>query len=504
MTISAFAQQTSSSSAGKVTAVRPSASIFRGSGTKAVRTVAAKDERIQWNDILRTEASGRARIQLEDQSILTLGSNSTLRVVKHDGRSQQTSLELGYGRIRCQIRQITADNGRFELRTPTAVAGVIGTDFGADSSDPDETRFVCVNGAVRVRSSDPNITAYTDCTAGMSVTVRRGEAPRPAIPATQEQIERWQHITEPGDDEFANTIPVPTETPGAALRGRDPFPWLSDTAAGRVRWNNIDFTGSIRFRVEGWDWFDPPAGIANAEDSYAFAHSTLKFALTQDLERWAWGLEITQPTIFGAPEHSAAAAPQGQLGLGATYFLANGNRRTSAYIFPSQLWIKWRGLGGDARNEFTLGRYRFIDGAETKPADAAVAWLKRVRIAHRLLGDFGFSATGRSNDGAMLTWNAGKNNLTVAAARPTAGVFKVNGLGELDAVWAYGAWTRPLANDRAEVRLFGLGYGDGRAIVKTDNRPLIDRSGTDVFQNIAIGTFGGHYLHATPTASGSV
>ncbi|HUS19940.1 MAG TPA: FecR family protein, partial [Terriglobales bacterium] len=296
-----------SSSAGKVSAVIPSTSIFRGSGSKAVRTAATKDERIQWNDILRTESSGRARIALEDQSILTLGSNSTLRIVKHDARSQQTSLELGYGRIRCQIRQITADNGRFELRTPTAVAGVIGTDFGADSSDPDETKFVCVNGAVRVRSSDPNITAFTDCTAGMSVSVRKGKAPGPALPATREQIERWQHITEPGDAQFAHTIPPVLETPGAALRGREPFPWLSDTAAGGIRWKNIDFTGSVRFRAEGWDWFNvAPGAVGNNNDTYAYAHSTLKLALTQNRERWAWGLEVTQPTIFGAPNNSAA------------------------------------------------------------------------------------------------------------------------------------------------------------------------------------------------------
>lgn len=494
-------QPPSAASAGRVSAVIPNTSIFRGMGARTVRTSAAKDERIQWNDIIRTEGSGRARIALDDQSVLTLGSNSTLRVVKHDVRTQQTSLELGYGRIRCQIRQITQDTGRFELRTPTAVAGVIGTDFGADSSDPDETKFVCVSGTVRVRSSDPNIAAFTDCTAGMSVSVRKGKAPGPAIAAAQEQIARWQHITEPGDEQFAQTIPPMIDTPGAILRGHDPFPWLNDTAAGRVRWKNIDFTGSIRIRAEGWDWFDAPPGIANSDDRYGLSHATLKFAVTQDLERWSWGLEVTQPSIFGAPEHSVAPAPQGQMGLGATYFASNANSSNAASIFPSQLWVKWKGFGGDKRNEFTLGRIRFIDGTETKPANATVAWLKRVRIAHRLIGDFGFTVTGRSNDGAMLSWNSGSNNFTFAAARPTAGVFKVNGLGELDAVWAYGAWTRPLSNNLAEIRLFGLGYGDGRAIVKTDNRPLATRSGADIFQNIAIGTFGGHYLRAVPTKS---
>lgn len=487
--------------AGRVSAVVPSTSIFRGTGAKAVKTAAVKDERLQWNDIVRTESNGRARLTLDDQSILTLGSNSTLRVVKHDSRSQQTALELGYGRIRCQIRQIASGKGPFELRTPTAVAGVIGTDFGADSSDPDETRFVCVSGTVRVRSSNPDIAAFTDCTEGMSVSVKRGQAPGPAVPATPEQIERWQHITEPGDEQFAQTIPPVLETPGVLIRGRDPFPWLNDTADGRLRWRNFDFTGSVRFRAEGWDFFDPPAGVANAQSNYGFGHATLKFAITQTFERFSWSAEFTQPSLFGLPEHSVAAAPQGQLGFGGTYFGANSNSTGTAYIFPSQLWVKWKGFGGDQRNEFTLGRMKFIDGAETKPADATVGWLKRVRIAHRLLGDFAFTANTRSQDGVALSLNRGVNNFTFAAARPTAGVFKVNGLSELDVAWAYGAWTRPLSHERAEVRLFALGYGDTRALVKTDNRPLVSRSGADIFENIAIATFGGHYLRSMPLHS---
>ncbi|HUQ50115.1 MAG TPA: FecR domain-containing protein [Terriglobales bacterium] len=492
----AAAQQTPSTG-GHVSAVIPKASVFRPVKGRNVGTVANKGDKVFWGDILRTEAAGRARIVLQDQSILTLGSNSTLRIVKHDSESQQTALELGYGRIRCQVSRLTSGKGSFELRTPTAVAGVIGTDFGADSSDPEETRFVCVTGAVRIRSSDPKIEGFTDCQPGMTVVVRRGRVPGQAMPATPEQIERWKHITEPDDREFATTIPVPVEAPGKMQRGPDPFTWLDDTSAGRIRWGKFDVGGSIRFRAEGWDWFDTPLG----EDVYGYAHSTLKFEIGQRRERWNWLAEITQPSVFGLPENSIAAPPAGQLGLGATYFNANGGRRNAAAIFPSQFKIQWQGLGGDARNQFTLGRFRFVDGAETTPSDVTVGWLKRVRIAHRLIGDFAWSATGRSNDGAVLSWNAGAANLTFAAARPTAGVFKVNGLGDLDAVWAYGAWTIPLHDDKGELRLFGLGYGDGRAIVKTDNRPSATRSGADVLENIRIGTFGGNYLRAMPTQS---
>src|SRR6266404_347254 len=138
-----------SASAGSITGVVPRVTVFRQKTSGAANLknasgeVAVKDMSVGWGDIIRTETSGRARIHLHDGSLLSLGSNSTLRVVKHDSRSQQTALELGYGRIRCQVASLTRD-GKFELRTPTAVAGVIGTDFGADSSQPDSTQFICV------------------------------------------------------------------------------------------------------------------------------------------------------------------------------------------------------------------------------------------------------------------------------------------------------------------------------------------------------------------------
>jgi hypothetical protein len=97
---------------------------------------AAKGTQIDWNDVLSTDKVGRARVVLDDQSILTLGSRSRRTVIKHDSASQQTELELKFGRIRCQVKPLTGAGSSFRLRTPDAVVGVIGTDFGADSSVP--------------------------------------------------------------------------------------------------------------------------------------------------------------------------------------------------------------------------------------------------------------------------------------------------------------------------------------------------------------------------------
>lgn len=81
--------------------------------------------------------------------------------------------------------------------------------------------------------------------------------------------------------------------------------------------------------------------------------------------------------------------------------------------------------------------------------------------------------------------------MTLVAARPTAGAFRVDGGSRLDDVdIVYGAVTRSV--ESADMRLFGILYRDDRGLVKTDNRPIAartaDRASIDVI------TLGGHYI----------
>src|SRR3954469_11065216 len=143
--------------AGSITALLPVATIDRGTGKTKTTVEAKKGDDIVWNDLVKTQKGGRARITLTDQSVLSLGSQAELRIVKHDARTQQTALQLTYGRVRAEVASVTRDGGRFELRTPTAVAGVIGTDFGADSSVPGITNFICISGITTVGNADPTV-----------------------------------------------------------------------------------------------------------------------------------------------------------------------------------------------------------------------------------------------------------------------------------------------------------------------------------------------------------
>jgi len=183
--------------AGSITALLPVAHIVRGAGRAAVTSVAKKGDELIWNDLVKTERGGRARITLTDQSILSLGSQADLRIVRHDARSQQTALALGYGRLRAEVTKIARQGGSFELRTPTAVAGVIGTDFGTDASTVGSTTFLCISGIVQVANADPSIAGSVQCAPGMTTTVAAGKAPNIPTNATPEQIQQLIQDTEP-------------------------------------------------------------------------------------------------------------------------------------------------------------------------------------------------------------------------------------------------------------------------------------------------------------------
>jgi hypothetical protein len=127
--------------AGQVSALIPAA-------TRNDKPAKAKDA-VYWNDLLKTAAAGRLRASLSDGSILSLGSNSEIKVVQHDAASQQTSLEMTAGQLRSRVVKITQPNGKFEVHTPNATIGVVGTDFFVQYAN-NKTTVICYTGQVGV------------------------------------------------------------------------------------------------------------------------------------------------------------------------------------------------------------------------------------------------------------------------------------------------------------------------------------------------------------------
>jgi hypothetical protein len=256
----------------------------------------------------------------------------------------------------------------------------------------------------------------------------------------------------------------------------------------------LDISGSWRVRGEDWDWFEGTKGDSN----YGFGHSLVRLAISQQMEKFEWRLEAAQDSIFALPSGAVVPAPQGQLGLGGTYYAANGSTVNNFNGFVREAYVRFKKLG---TGNLQLGRFEFQDGAEVIPEDVTLATLVRTRIAQRLIGNAGWTAVGRSFDGAQFSYNLGKSNVTVMGARPTRGVYQVDAMGELGVDVFSGSLTMPFGNlhHPGEVRLFGMGYIDDRtSVLKTDNRPQAIRAADH--GRVSIATYGLDYLQVFNTA----
>jgi hypothetical protein len=137
--------QTGEPRAGEISRVIPEVSVGRGGQTMN----ASANFVIDWQDQINTLASARARLGLDDGSVLNVGSDSLMRVVKHDAGAQQTELELTYGKLRSNAQKIVKPGGKFEVRTGAGIAGVVGTDFYT-GYDHDVMNVLVFEGVVRV------------------------------------------------------------------------------------------------------------------------------------------------------------------------------------------------------------------------------------------------------------------------------------------------------------------------------------------------------------------
>jgi hypothetical protein len=243
-----------------------------------------------------------------------------------------------------------------------------------------------------------------------------------------------------------------------------------------------------------------PIAAPPQSGTYSYVESLLRMGVAQHLHKWDWQLELAQPSVLGLPDDAISpVTPQGQLGLGATYYASNANSTNAAAAFLKQGFLRYHFDGAD--KNLRLGRFEYIDGQETQPKNTIIAWLQTNRVAHRLIGNVGFSNAQRSFDGVDGHYGSSTSDIAAMAGRADQGVFNMNGNPELNVDVQYLAFTRSEWNQRVLWRAFAIGYHDGRTgITKTDNRALAVRSADR--QNIRIGTYGGDLLASIPAGAG--
>jgi hypothetical protein len=160
--------------AGQVSRAIPDVAIARGSQQlpAPVKTL------VDWGDVVHTNEGGRARVALDDGSVLNVGSSSSLAVTQHNAAAQQTQIELTYGRMRSQVVKQAKPNAKFEVHTAVGVAGVVGTDFFLAYLNG-LFQLIVFDGHVRFCNLDG---LCVDVLAGQTATIRDGHQ-RPDQPS---------------------------------------------------------------------------------------------------------------------------------------------------------------------------------------------------------------------------------------------------------------------------------------------------------------------------------
>src|ERR1700685_882876 len=116
---------------------------------------------------------------------------------------------------------------------------------------------------------------------------------------------------------------------------------------------SVDFSGSILERVEFWDWFG-----GKGQNTYTYSGTLAQFAFSQTSPDFDWKIDMAVPILLGLPQKAVQPAPQGQLGLGGSYYAANDSHQNAAMIFPKEAYVRFK----REKSSLQLGRFQFADG----------------------------------------------------------------------------------------------------------------------------------------------
>jgi hypothetical protein len=162
----------------------------------------AQGDPILLGDQLRTRPDAKLRVTLREDSVLTLAPGSQLTVTEQVVAPATVSrFQLLLGTIKAAVTERYSEpNARFEVETPTAIAGVRGTSFLASyDTSKDESLVVGLTSVTRVRALvDTHGTAEVDLGPGMATRVHRGSRPLAPAPIPQNQLRPLLDATELG------------------------------------------------------------------------------------------------------------------------------------------------------------------------------------------------------------------------------------------------------------------------------------------------------------------
>lgn len=181
--------------------------------------------------------------------------------------------------------------------------------------------------------------------------------------------------------------------------------------------SRLSLGGEMLGRYAHWHWYEGPSG--GEEYDYAFKRTRLN--LKYSSPRLTLFLQPQFVYMYGVPEDAFAAPPEGPLGMGGLYYKhTHDDEPDDVGLHQAYIAVK-DALLADLMVQ--LGRFEYSDGLEamTRSDGKHFNALKKIRLGDRMISPFGWSAFGRSFDGALLKYDKTDYNITAGLFYPTQG-----------------------------------------------------------------------------------
>ena len=156
-------------------------------------------------DLIHTQAGAKAKVIFRDQSVITIGPNTKFRIDESVFRTAPTAERTSMftiisGKARAVVSSwfTNLSQNRFEIRTPSAVAGVRGTEFVVSVDADGNSEVVVLDGVVEVYNRRDKQRRAVFLGAGMGTKVSANKTP-----STPQRLDD-QQMKKVGDDTDIN------------------------------------------------------------------------------------------------------------------------------------------------------------------------------------------------------------------------------------------------------------------------------------------------------------
>jgi hypothetical protein len=147
-------------------------------------------------DLVETAIDSRAKIVMTDRNVINISPETKLKIEKYENNGEDKNVEMNLleGKVRNNVEQkYDGEKNKFIVKTPTAVAGVRGTQFFT-SFDPNTklTSVVTLRGAVSLAPLNMNVANAKPVIIkmGESTTLAPGANPETPKPMPKEDLKK--------------------------------------------------------------------------------------------------------------------------------------------------------------------------------------------------------------------------------------------------------------------------------------------------------------------------